>query len=70
MAHPKRRHSNTRTRLRRAHDHLVLRSTSKCSNCGTPMISHRICSKCGYYKGKQVLTIAVKTKGDSNKNHD
>ncbi len=63
MAHPKRRHSNTRTRLRRAHDHLTLRSTSKCSNCGNSLISHRICGKCGFYKGKQVLTIAVKTKG-------
>lgn len=63
MAHPKRRHSNTRTRLRRAHDHLILRSTSTCSNCGNALISHRICGKCGFYRGKQVLTIAVKTKG-------
>jgi len=68
MANPKRRHSNTRSRLRRAHDHLTLQSLSKCSNCGKALLSHRICSKCGYYKGKQVLTIAVKTKGEAGKN--
>ena len=70
MANPKRRHSNTRTRLRRAHDHLIIRSTSRCSNCGHPILAHRICTKCGYYKGKQVLTIAVKTKDDSGKKND
>ncbi len=68
MANPKRRHSNTRTRLRRAHDHLRVRSLSKCSNCARPLIPHRICAHCGFYNGKQVLTIAVKSKKDSDKN--
>lgn len=68
MANPKRRHSNTRTRLRRAHDHLSTRSLSKCANCGHALIPHRICTQCGYYNGKQVLTIAVKGKKTDKKN--
>lgn len=66
MPNPKRRHSNARTRTRRAHDFLKLKSLAKCSNCGVPSISHRICPKCGYYGGKQVLTIKVKSKKETN----
>ncbi|MBI4368278.1 MAG: 50S ribosomal protein L32 [Candidatus Omnitrophica bacterium] len=65
MAHPKRRHSNTRTNLRRAHDHLQPRSLSKCSNCGRALVSHRICKSCGYYRGRQVITLAAKSKESS-----
>ena len=62
MANPKRRHSNTRTRLRRTHDRLKTRSLAKCSNCGRMILPHRVCVYCGYYKGRQVVTIAVKAK--------
>ncbi|HMY80823.1 MAG TPA: 50S ribosomal protein L32 [Candidatus Absconditabacterales bacterium] len=33
-----------------------------CSNCKAPVYSHRVCASCGYYNGKQVLTIKVKSK--------
>ena len=62
MAHPKRRHSNARTRLRRAHDHLVPQSRSQCSQCGAFTLPHRVCTSCGFYKGELVKTIRVKTK--------
>ncbi|HLD56006.1 MAG TPA: 50S ribosomal protein L32 [Candidatus Omnitrophota bacterium] len=65
MANPKRRHSNTRTRLRRTHDRLVTRSLSKCSNCGRIILPHRVCHYCGYYRGRQVITIAAKAKEES-----
>ena len=60
MAHPKRRHSNSRTGTRRAHDALKVRSASKCTQCGNPVLPHRVCTKCGYYKGRQVTTVKVK----------
>jgi len=62
MAHPKRRHSNTRTALRRAHDHLVPQSRSQCKQCGAFILPHRVCTGCGFYKGKLVKTIKVKTR--------
>ncbi|MBI1978382.1 MAG: 50S ribosomal protein L32 [Candidatus Omnitrophica bacterium] len=62
MAHPKRRHSNCRTRLRRTHDRLAIPSLSKCPNCGHLFIPHRVCTQCGYYKGRQVVTIRAKSK--------
>ena len=60
MAHPKRKHSNTRSRLRRANDHLVLKSRSQCAQCGAFVLPHRVCSGCGFYKGKLVKAIKVK----------
>ncbi len=60
MANPKRRHSNTRTRLRRAHDFLKLKSLSQCPQCAAPRLPHRVCSACGYYRGRQVVTIKVR----------
>ena len=60
MANPKRRHSNTRTRLRRSHDGLTVKSGAKCSHCGAAVKSHSVCGKCGYYRNRQVVTIKVK----------
>lgn len=57
MANPKRRHSNTRSRLRRAHDYLTPGTTAKCPQCGAPAVGHRVCPSCGYYRGRQVLTV-------------
>ncbi len=62
MPNPKRRHSNTRTRKRRTHDKMGVMTTSGCSQCGSPVPPHRVCPKCGYYKGRQVLQIKVKEK--------
>ena len=64
MPNPKRRHSNQRTRTRRAHDFLKLKSLSKCANCGAMIIPHRICSKCGYYRNRQAITIKTKSKAE------
>ena len=62
MAHPKRKHSNTRSRLRRANDFLVPKSKSQCAQCGAFILPHRVCGGCGFYKGKLVKAIKVKTK--------
>ncbi|UCE41253.1 MAG: 50S ribosomal protein L32 [Candidatus Aminicenantes bacterium] len=55
MANPKRRHSRSRKKKRRAHDALVVPSLSLCSNCGSPKMPHRACPECGFYKGRQVI---------------
>ena len=30
---------------------------TKCPNCGEPKASHRVCMKCGYYKGQAVVEV-------------
>lgn len=60
MALPKRRQSKTRTRTRRAHDALTAAPLSTCKECGASISPHSICPKCGFYKGRRVVTIKVK----------
>lgn len=67
MPNPKRRHSNSRTRLRRTHDVLKLKSLATCSNCNASILPHRICPECGHYKGRQVVTIKAKAKKEDQK---
>jgi large subunit ribosomal protein L32 len=32
-------------------------NVTKCPNCGEPKASHRVCMKCGHYKGKAVVEV-------------
>ncbi len=57
MPNPKRRHSKARTNKRRAHDHLIKKSTSVCAQCGVDVMPHRVCRDCGYYKGREVIEV-------------
>ncbi|KAB2961183.1 MAG: 50S ribosomal protein L32 [Candidatus Methylomirabilis oxygeniifera] len=55
MPLPKRRHSNTRSRTRRAHHALTAPSLSECPNCHERKLPHRACPACGYYRGREVV---------------
>ena len=58
MPNPKRRHSQRRTSMRRAHDHLAKPSQAECPNCHSPKMPHRACPACGFYKGRAVIEVA------------
>ncbi|MCM1320633.1 MAG: 50S ribosomal protein L32 [Bacteroides sp.] len=30
-------------------------SLAECGNCGNLIMLHRVCPKCGYYRGRQVM---------------
>ena len=57
MAHPKRQHSKQRSRKRRTHDSYATPQLGKCSHCQKPVLPHRVCPFCGYYKGQPVMQI-------------
>jgi large subunit ribosomal protein L32 len=57
MPNPKRRHSKTRTAKRRTHDTLKAAGYGECPHCHEPKLPHRVCSNCGYYKGRQVRAV-------------
>ena len=59
MPHPKKRHTKTRKRVRRAAISMDKATTSTCPKCKKPIKPHTACSKCGTYKGKQVLKIRL-----------
>ncbi|MCX6251965.1 MAG: 50S ribosomal protein L32 [Bacteroidetes bacterium] len=61
MPHPKRKISNQRRDKRRTHDKATVPTIALCSNCGAPVLYHRVCAECGHYRGK--LAIAKTAAG-------
>ncbi|HLD69708.1 MAG TPA: 50S ribosomal protein L32 [Candidatus Omnitrophota bacterium] len=60
MALPKRQHSRQRGRKRRTHWKITLPNFRECPQCKKPIVSHRVCPFCGFYKGEQVVELKVK----------
>jgi len=60
MAHPKRQHSRQRQRKRRTHFKATIPSLGSCQQCQKPILSHRVCPFCGYYKGQPIVEIKPK----------
>jgi large subunit ribosomal protein L32 len=48
-----------RLRTRKAANRWHAPQLVKCSQCGSRLRAHTACPSCGYYKGRQVLTIAA-----------
>ncbi|XFA99595.1 50S ribosomal protein L32 [Candidatus Izemoplasma sp. B36] len=55
MAVPFRKVSKSVKRKRRTHFKLQAPTMAVCPNCGELTLSHTVCKKCGYYKGKLVV---------------
>ena len=60
FAVPFRKVSKTRKRMRRSHNALDLPGMIKCPTCGEMIKSHRVCPKCGSYKGKTIIETTKK----------
>ncbi len=59
MGVPKRKMSKMRLRTRKAANRWHAPQLAKCGQCGSAVVSHTACASCGYYKGRQVLTIGA-----------
>ncbi len=57
---PKRKVSPGQRDRRRAHDHLKASASVNCPNCGEARLPHRVCPKCGYYQGREILDVSSK----------
>lgn len=59
MGVPKRKTSKSRKRMRiRAHKKAIPQM-QPCPKCGAPHWPHRVCPKCGTYRGRQVLIVSA-----------
>ena len=52
--------SKSKVRIRKASNRYKGVQASTCKQRGAPCLPHRVCKACGYYDGKQVLTIKEK----------
>jgi large subunit ribosomal protein L32 len=51
--------------MRRAHDALVPRNLTTCSNCGSMRLPHTVCANCGFYEGREVVEVKKEKKQES-----
>lgn len=58
MAVPKRKKSKSQLRTRRHAHRRTYPSAKACPQCGKAQQSHRVCPSCGYYRGRQIVTVA------------
>jgi large subunit ribosomal protein L32 len=60
MSVPKKKVSKSKRDMRRG-GHALTAPTSihSCPQCGVKIAYHRICDECGYYKGKEVVSIPL-----------
>lgn len=59
MPVPKRKRSRARRDSRFANKGIKVKSFSSCAHCQEPILPHQVCSHCGYYKGKKILTTKI-----------
>ncbi len=59
MPVPKRKTSKMRLRTRKAANRWSAPQLTSCGQCGSATRPHIACPTCGYYKGRQVLTIGA-----------
>ena len=57
MAVPKRKTTPSKRKMRRSHLGLSSMNFVECPNCGELKLSHHICSSCGYYNKKSIVTM-------------
>lgn len=59
MAVQQRKKSKAKTRQRKSANHLESVQATFCPNCEAPRLPHRVCRNCGFYNGKQVLSVTA-----------
>ena len=59
MGVPKRKTSKMRLRIRKAANRWRAPLLNKCNQGGSAKPGHVVCPSCGYYRGRQVLTVEV-----------
>ena len=60
MAVQQNKKSPAKRGMHRAHDFLTAHSLAECPNCHEKKMPHRVCPKCGYYKGREVIEVESK----------
>jgi large subunit ribosomal protein L32 len=61
MAVPKKKLTKRRIGNRRSQGHgkVSIKQNAICSNCLSTVSPHKVCAKCGFYKGKKILVKLV-----------
>lgn len=67
MSTQKQRHTKARRDRARVFHQIKSAKLVVCPKCGTKMLPHKACAKCGYYKGKEVINTLKKVNKKAKK---
>ncbi len=59
MAVPRNRHSNARKNKRRSHMAKKPLNLTKCNNCSSIILPHKLCPSCGFYGKREVVNASA-----------
>lgn len=59
MGVPKRKRSRPRRDSRHANKGIRPQALGSCANCQHVLASHQVCSQCGYYKGRKIMSTKL-----------
>lgn len=59
MAVPKRKVSPHRRGNRRSHDSLKVEAFHECHDCGELKRPHNLCTACGKYNGREIVSVGL-----------
>jgi large subunit ribosomal protein L32 len=57
MAVQQNRKTPSKRNMRRSHDALVADNPNECPNCGELKRPHHVCGACGWYDGREVVSM-------------
>lgn len=60
MGNPKKKWTKARRNKRAAHWKLERPNLGECPHCHQPKLPHRVCSNCGYYKGREAVPASAR----------
>lgn len=60
MGNPKQKFGKSRTRKRRANCKAVAPTLVECPKCKAMKVPHSVCGECGFYDGREIITVAEK----------
>lgn len=60
MAVPKKRRSKSKKRIKKSSWKIERPALTTCTQCQAVIPTHQTCPACGFYKGRQIITIKAK----------
>jgi large subunit ribosomal protein L32 len=60
MSVPKQRHTKQRRDRKRTRFAVKNKATQVCPKCGSSILPHIVCKKCGFYKGREIINTLKK----------
>ncbi|MBI4312946.1 MAG: 50S ribosomal protein L32 [Chloroflexi bacterium] len=64
--HPKKKRTSARKGWRWSHLQQPAATITECAQCHSPKVPHTVCPTCGYYGGREIISMAAEEPGEES----